>query len=130
MADDEESRSAVGNIQSEIPRFARNDSLNQVFTQPPYPLLNWAGELKYPGGSRSLASFATFGMTFLLGYAAPERKSPGGVQKTRTPAQPRGPQSRLLPNSMLQGLSALDLCSAVGEVLLKYCLWEGCSRQE
>jgi hypothetical protein len=32
-AGDEESRSAIENIQSEIPRFARNDSLNQVLTQ-------------------------------------------------------------------------------------------------
>ena len=32
---DEESRSALENIQSEIPRFARNDNLNEVLTQTP-----------------------------------------------------------------------------------------------
>jgi len=32
-ASDEESRTAFENIQSEIPRFARNDSLNEVVTQ-------------------------------------------------------------------------------------------------
>ena len=32
-AGDEESRSALENTQSEIPRFARNDSLNEVFTE-------------------------------------------------------------------------------------------------
>jgi len=34
-AGDDESRSGPGNIQGEIPRCARNDTLNQVFTQAP-----------------------------------------------------------------------------------------------
>ena len=34
---DEESRSALDTIQSEIPRCARNDSPNQVFTRTPWP---------------------------------------------------------------------------------------------
>ena len=47
-AGDEESRSGPGNIQGEIPRCARNDTLNQVFTRAPK-----AGKTTRAGGRKA-----------------------------------------------------------------------------
>jgi len=89
---DEESRSALENIQSEIPRFARNDSLNQVFTQTPWGRAGYSrllSRLLFGWASRMLCLLLVFGFVPLShgsSEKAPNQDKPA-ASGVGTPAQ-------------------------------------------